>query len=222
MRHYAIAIDGPAGAGKSTIAKQVANHLNIVYVDTGAMYRAVALYCIQYGINYNDQEEVKKILDEINIKIEYKEDNQIILLNNKDITEEIRTQEVTKAASTVATIHAVRIKMVEFQRDIAKDTSVVMDGRDIGTCVLPNANIKIFLTASVEERAQRRYKELCQKGIECTKGQIKSEIEARDKNDSTRKFSPLTKAEDAIEIDTTHYTIGEVANKIIKIIESVQ
>ncbi|WP_341877496.1 (d)CMP kinase [Defluviitalea saccharophila] len=218
MKHFAIAIDGPAGAGKSTIAKMIAKKLNIIYVDTGAMYRAVALYCINHGINCRDKESVEKILDQIEIKIQYIDNVQRILLNNEDVTDKIRTQEISQGASDVATIQAVRIKMVELQRNLAKTVSVVMDGRDIGTHVLPDADLKIFLTASVEERANRRYKELIQNGIECNLSKIKEEIEARDKNDSCRECSPLKKAEDAVEVDTTGQTIQEVVNRIISLI----
>ncbi|NLJ89135.1 MAG: (d)CMP kinase [Epulopiscium sp.] len=218
MGHFAIAIDGPAGAGKSTIAKLVAKKLNIIYVDTGAMYRAVALYCIENSIDYNSKEEVKKVLDNIDIKITHKDNNQRIILNNKDVTDLIRSTEVSKGSSAVATIYAVRIKMVEIQRNIAKNNSVVMDGRDIGTYVLPNAKIKVFLTASVDERAKRRHKELIEKGIKCDFEQIKKDIEERDKNDSTREFAPLKKADDAVEIDTTKLNIEEVVEKIIELL----
>lgn len=217
MKHFSIAIDGPAGAGKSTIAKLVASQLNIIYVDTGAMYRAVALYCIDHDINYNDKESVKSILDRIDIKIIYKDDGQRILLNNEDVSHRIRTGEISKGASAVATIEEVRIKMVELQRNIANEASVVMDGRDIGTHVLPDAELKIFLTASVDERAIRRYGESIQKGMKCCLEEIKSEIEERDRNDSSREISPLRKAEDAIEIDTTGMTIEEVCQKIIEL-----
>jgi len=218
MGHFAIAIDGPAGAGKSTIAKLVAKKLNIIYVDTGAMYRAVALYCIENSIDYNSKEEVEKVLDNIDIKITHKDNNQRIILNNKDVTDLIRSTEVSKGSSAVATIYAVRIKMVEIQRNIAKNNSVVMDGRDIGTYVLPNAKIKVFLTASVDERAKRRHKELIEKGIKCDFEQIKKDIEERDKNDSTREFAPLKKADDAVEIDTTKLNIEEVVEKIIELL----
>lgn len=218
MERFAIAIDGPAGAGKSTIAKLLAKRLNIIYVDTGAMYRAVALYCIENAFDYNKKENVERALENIDIKIVYQDDNQRILLNNRDVTDLIRTGEVSKGSSAVATIYAVRIKMVELQRNIAKENSVVMDGRDIGTYVLPDANLKIFLTASVEERARRRYNELMEKGIECNLEQIKKEIEQRDKNDSSREFAPLRKADDAIEIDTTNLTIEEVVEKIIALL----
>lgn len=218
MGRFAIAIDGPAGAGKSTIAKLVANRLNVIYVDTGAMYRAVALYCIECGIDYNNKEDIENILEHIDIKIIYKNNSQHIILNNKDVSDLIRTGEVSKGASAVATIYSVRIKMVELQRNIAKEESVVMDGRDIGTHVLPNADLKIFLMASAEERARRRCSELMEKGIRCDFEQIKKEIEERDENDSTREFSPLKKAEDAIEIDTTELSIEEVVKNIIDLL----
>ncbi|MBZ4667867.1 MAG: cytidylate kinase, partial [Defluviitaleaceae bacterium] len=194
MKYFSIAIDGPAGAGKSTIAKMIAKKLNIIYVDTGAMYRTVALYCIKHGIQCTDKDNVEKILNQIEIKILYKDHTQRIFLNDEDVSDIIRTQEISQGASDVATIQAVRVKMVELQRNLAKSASVVMDGRDIGTYVLPNADLKIFLTASVEERASRRYKELTQKGIECSLSKIKEEIEARDKNDTCRECSPLRKA----------------------------
>jgi len=218
MKYFSIAIDGPAGAGKSTIAKMIAKKLNIIYIDTGAMYRAVALYCINHGIQCTDKNNVEKILDQIEIKILYKDHTQRIFLNDEDVSDIIRTQEISQGASDVATIQAVRVKMVELQRNLAKSASVVMDGRDIGTHVLPNADLKIFLTASVEERASRRYKELTQKGIECSLSKIKEEIEARDKNDTCRECSPLRKAEDAVEVDTTGKTIQEVVDQIISLI----
>ncbi|HHW67865.1 (d)CMP kinase [Defluviitalea raffinosedens] len=218
MKYFSIAIDGPAGAGKSTIAKMIAKKLNIIYVDTGAMYRTVALYCIKHGIQCTDKDNVEKILNQIEIKILYKDHTQRIFLNDEDVSDIIRTQEISQGASDVATIQAVRVKMVELQRNLAKSASVVMDGRDIGTYVLPNADLKIFLTASVEERASRRYKELTQKGIECSLSKIKEEIEARDKNDTCRECSPLRKAEDAVEVDTTGKTIQEVVDQIISLI----
>jgi len=218
MKYFSIAIDGPAGAGKSTIAKMIAKKLNIIYVDTGAMYRTVALYCIKHGIQCTDKDNVEKILNQIEIKILYKDHTQRIFLNDEDVSDIIRTQEISQGASDVATIQAVRVKMVELQRNLAKSASVVMDGRDIGTHVLPNADLKIFLTASVEERASRRYKELTQKGIECSLSKIKEEIEARDKNDTCRECSPLRKAEDAVEVDTTGKTIQEVVDQIISLI----
>ena len=181
------------------------------------MYRAVALYCIENLLIIIVKKKLK-VLDNIDIKITHKDNNQRIILNNKDVTVLIRSTEVSKGSSAVATIYAVRIKMVEIQRNIAKNNSVVMDGRDIGTYVLPNAKIKVFLTASVDERAKRRHKELIEKGIKCDFEQIKKDIEERDKNDSTREFAPLKKADDAVEIDTTKLNIEEVVEKIIELL----
>lgn len=212
-----IAIDGPAGAGKSTIAKIISKTLNILYLDTGAMYRAVALKAIRESVDTLNREQMSKLVENIDIKIAHSEDIQRIFLDGEDVTDFIRTPEVSIGASNVATVPAVRLKMVEFQREIAKKNSVVMDGRDIGTYVLPDATLKFFLTASVEARAIRRYNELLSKGItQITLEDVKKDIEYRDKNDSNREFAPLSKAPDAIEIDTTDLTIEQVVNKIME------
>lgn len=213
-----IAIDGPAGAGKSTIAKMVAAKLGVVYVDTGAMYRAVALYCQRRRLELHKVEEIEKELNQMDIHIEYSKGIQKIFLNGEDVTEVIRTQEVARGASMVAAVKAVRLKLVELQRKLGAKGSVVMDGRDIGTFVLPDATLKIFLTASVEERAKRRCHELQMKGISYEFCKIKQEIEERDINDSNREFAPLKKAVDAIEIDTTSLSIEEAAERIISLI----
>ncbi|HHW32422.1 MAG TPA: (d)CMP kinase [Clostridiaceae bacterium] len=214
-----IAIDGPAGAGKSTVAKAVAKEMGIVYLDTGAMYRAVALKAIQEGIDTLDEEKLSKMVSNIDIKISYSNNEQKIFLDGKDVSEDIRTPQASIGASNVATIPAVRLKMVELQRNFALNNSMVMDGRDIGTYVLPNADYKFFLTASVEERARRRYKEQIDKGIKNVSFQeILEDINYRDKNDSSRKFAPLKKAPDAIEIDTTNMSISDVVNKILSIV----
>ena len=220
MGTISIAIDGPAGAGKSTIAKKIANKMNIVYVDTGAMYRAFGLYCIRHNIP-GDSNQVNDILDNIDICIEYVNGEQQVLLNNENVNELIRTEEVGNMASTVSTNKNVRLKLVELQRKLANKTSVVMDGRDIGTYVLTNATIKIYLTASVEKRAQRRWDELRQKGIEKELDTIRDEITKRDFRDMNRTFAPLKKADDAIELDTSDLTIDGVVEAAINIINKV-
>ena len=215
---HSVAIDGPAGAGKSTIAKKVAESLGCVYIDTGAMYRAVAYYCKQKGIDWEDESKVNASLEEIDIKIKNQEGAQHLYLNNEDVTELVRTQEVASGASVVAAYEKVRKKLVQLQRNLALEDSVVMDGRDIGTHVLKDASAKFFLTASVSERAMRRVKELDQRGQVATLDEISRQITERDYNDMNREFSPLCKAVDAIEIDTTTKSIDEVTNEILKVI----
>lgn len=219
-----IAIDGPAGAGKSTIAKAIAKSLGIVYLDTGAMYRAVALVASKNEIEYENVEALKEIVKSINIDIKYKNEEQIIFVDGEDVSADIRTPDISKGASIVAAIPDVRIKLVDLQRQIAAKESVVMDGRDIGTYVLPHADFKIFLTAAIEERAKRRYNELLDKPKdteakdfeEITFTDVLKDIEMRDEKDSKRAFAPLKKADDAVEIDTTGFTIHEVVDKVIK------
>lgn len=221
MSKINIAIDGPAGAGKSTIAKMVSKSLGIIYLDTGAMYRAVALKAINLGIDTKDSGKLSELVKDIDIKINFLEDEQQIFLNSENVSKKIRTPEVSIGASNVAAIPAVRMKMVELQREIARYQSVVMDGRDIGTYVLPGADFKFFLTASVEERAKRRYAEQLEKGIDSISlEEVRRDIDYRDKNDSSRDFAPLRKAEDAIEIDTTSMNIDEVVDKILSIINA--
>ncbi|MCX7921784.1 MAG: (d)CMP kinase [Clostridia bacterium] len=218
MKKVNIAIDGPAGAGKSTIAKAISKELGIIYLDTGAMYRAVALKAINEGIDTLDKSRLAQMVEAIDIKISCTENEQKIFLDGVEISQKIRTPAISIGASNVAVVPAVRMKMVELQRSIAAENSVVMDGRDIGTYVLPEADIKIFLTASVDERARRRYIEQIQKGItDITLEEVKRDIEYRDKNDSSRDFAPLRKAEDAIEIDTTSMALEEVVEKILLI-----
>lgn len=220
QRNISIAIDGPAGAGKSTIAKIISEDIGIVYLDTGAMYRAVALKAIRDRIDTTDRDSLSKMVDSIGITVNYVDGEQFIYLNGEDVTSKIRTSEISIGASNVGTVPEVRIKMVELQRQIAAKTSVVMDGRDIGTYVLPDAKFKFFLTASVDERALRRYNEQLAKGYKnISLDDVKSDIEYRDKNDSSREFAPLSKASDAIEIDTTSLSIDEVAQRIISIIK---
>lgn len=214
MKTFSIAIDGPAGAGKSTIAKRIAQELKCIYIDTGAMYRSVGYYCLQNQIDYQDEEAVCKALEKMNITLKTSERGQEIYLNDVNVGQSIRTDVVAAAASKVATYGIVRSELVKRQQEMASLQSVVMDGRDIGTVVLPFATLKVFLTASVDERAKRRYKEYIEKGMDVSLETLKEEIKARDAQDSGRKISPLKKAEDAVEIDTTHMHIDEIVDYI--------
>lgn len=219
MAKLNIAIDGPAGAGKSTVARIISEKLGILYLDTGAMYRAVALKVINSNVSTTDCNSITEIVEDINIKIKFNGKEQIILLDDEDVTEKIRTKEISIGASNVGTIPRVREKMVELQREIASDNSVVMDGRDIGSYVLPNANYKFYLTASLDERAKRRYNEYLQKGVSDTDlNNVKKDIEYRDQNDMSREFAPLCKAKDAIEIDSTSIDVHQVVERILKYI----
>lgn len=213
-----VAIDGPAGAGKSSIAKAVSKKLGFVYIDTGAMYRAVAVYAIENGIEIKEENFTQEVLDDIKIDIAYEDGTQKIYLLGKDVSERIREADVSIGASNVAVIPAVRLKLVELQRTLAEKTSVIMDGRDIGTYVLPDAEVKIFLTASSDVRAKRRLLEMKEKGMEADFETVKRDIEYRDKNDSEREFAPLRQAEDAVLVDTSDMTIEEVINRITEII----
>lgn len=214
-----VAIDGPAGAGKSSIAKAVSKKLGFVYIDTGAMYRAVGVYAIENGIEIKAENFTDEVLDKIKIDIAYVDGTQRIYLLGEDVSQRIREADVSIAASNVAVIPAVRLKLVELQRTLAEKTSVIMDGRDIGTYVLPDAEVKIFLTASSDVRAKRRLLEMQEKGMEADFETVKRDIEYRDKNDSEREFAPLRKAEDAILVDTSDMTIEQVIDRIIEIIE---
>ena len=218
MNYLSVAIDGPAGAGKSSVAKAVAAELGYIYIDTGAMYRSVALYAIEHDICPADEAELQNNINNIDIAIKYIDGEQHIYLNGKDVSGMIRTPEVSRAASDVATIGIVRNKLVSMQREMAKTANVIMDGRDICTTVLPDAQIKVFLTASVDARVKRRFLELTEKGVSCDFGHIKNDIIARDKNDSERKISPLKQAEDAILLDTSDMTFDEVKNTLKKMI----
>jgi len=215
MPYFSIAIDGPAGAGKSTIAKQIAKRLGFIYVDTGAMYRAMALYFIRNNIDASDSESIEKSCDKIDITIEYQEGEQIVLLNGENVNGLIRTEQVGNMASAVSVNRTVRLKLVQLQRMLAEKSNVIMDGRDIGTYVLPNADLKIYLTASTQVRAQRRFKELEQKGIQADIASIEKDIIERDQRDMNREFAPLRQAEDAIYLDSSDMTIEEVVNYII-------
>ena len=219
MKNYSIAIDGPAGSGKSTVAKQIAKKLNLLYIDTGAMYRAVGLYCLKNNIDIDKEEKIAFALKNMNMSIELLEGIQNIYLNGENVTEKIRTQEVGKAASDVAVILAVRQKLVQIQRDLAKGHNVIMDGRDIGTNVLPDASVKIYLNANIEERTKRRCNELKTLGKQYDKEQIKKEIIRRDENDKNRKYNPLKKAEDAFEIDSSCMNIEQVIEAILNVVK---
>ena len=209
-----IAIDGPAAAGKSTIAKIAAGKLGYTYIDTGAMYRALTHKALGLSIDINDGKELEDLLCETTIELLPGVNGQTVLLDGKDVSDEIRTTEVTNSVSAVATHSGVREIMVEKQRDLSNKSGIVMDGRDIGTAVLPDAELKIFMTASVEERAGRRHIENSKRGIESSLEQLKLEISERDRTDSERVSSPLRQAEDAILIDTTSMSIDEVAEMI--------
>lgn len=219
MKNIQIAIDGPAGAGKSTVAKKVAQSLNYLYIDTGAMFRALTYEAIQQRIDLSNGKQLRKLLESIEITFLQDKSGQRVLVNDRDVTEEIRSQIVTNNVSIVATHKEVREEMLVRQQKLAKAGGVVMDGRDIGTCVLKDAPLKIFLTASSEERAYRRHSELKAKGVETNLNLLKQEIEQRDKRDSEREIAPLKKAEDAIEIDSTRLTIDEVVKKILSLVE---
>ena len=212
-----IAIDGPAGAGKSTIAKKVAKELGYIYVDTGAMYRAMALYFLRLGTNPSDTETISTKCKDVNISIEYQNGEQVVLLNGENVNGVIRTEEVGNMASSTSVNGDVRKKLVELQQQLAASKDVVMDGRDIGTVVLPNAEVKVFLTASSSERANRRYKELLAKGIESDIKKIEADIIERDERDMNREISPLKQADDATFIDSSFMTIDEVVKEIISL-----
>ena len=214
---HSIAIDGPAGAGKSTIAKNIAKQLGFIYVDTGAMYRAMAVYFIDNGVNTESESDIEAACINVSINITYENGAQQIILNDTNITGRLRTEEVGNTASKTAVYPAVRKKLVELQQQIARTTDVVMDGRDIGTCVLPDATCKIYLTASVETRADRRFKELQAKGVEADIEEIKADISDRDYRDMNRDVSPLKQADDAVLVDSSNMNIEEVTDEIINI-----
>ncbi|EXM38012.1 cytidylate kinase [Ruminococcus albus SY3] len=213
-----IALDGPSGAGKSTIAKAVAAKMQYVYVDTGAMYRAVACYMVTSGTDLDDTSAIIGKLNEIAIKLEYKDGAQHVILNGEDVSEKIRTPEISMAASKTSAIPEVRAFLFDLQQTMAKENDIIMDGRDIGTVVLPNADVKIFLTASAEERANRRFKELQEKGDPSTYEEVLRDIEQRDYNDTHRETAPLKKAEDAIEVNTTELDLQQSIDEICRVI----
>lgn len=216
---FKIAIDGPSGAGKSSMAKEVAKKLGFIYIDTGALYRAVGLYVLRKGINSNDTDKICEVLPQIKITLKHKNGSQHVFLNDEDVTGAIRTPLASKYSSDVSAVPAVRKSLFLLQRELADMHNVVMDGRDIGTVVLPDADVKIFLTASAKERAKRRYAELCKKGTDVCFEDVLADMKQRDKNDSSRETAPLKKAEDAILLDTTALNYDQSLNKILAIIE---
>ena len=216
---YNVAIDGPAGAGKSTIAKIVAKEKQFVYVDTGAMFRALAIYFIRQGIKADEHDKISASLSGADVTIEYVNGEQQVLLNGENVTPYLRTEEVGNMASASSVNGDVRNKMKELQQKLAATTNVVMDGRDIGTVVLPNAQVKVYLTASVEVRAKRRYDELIAKGQEADLEKIKKDIEERDYRDMNRDIAPLRQAEDAVLVDSSYLTIEESARAILELID---
>lgn len=211
---YNVAIDGPAGAGKSTIAKLVAKEKGYIYVDTGAMYRALAVYFLNQNIRPEDTGRISAACEEAKVSISYENGVQQVYLNEENVTQLLRTEEVGNMASRTSAIPAVRERLLELQRSLARENDVIMDGRDIGTNILPNADVKIYLTASVETRAKRRYDELREKGQECSLDVVAADIAERDERDMTRETAPLKKAEDAILVDSSHMTIEEVVRTI--------
>ncbi|MDD6037933.1 MAG: (d)CMP kinase [bacterium] len=219
MMAFNIAIDGPAGAGKSTIAKMLAKKMKYIYVDTGAMYRAMALYFLKNNISPDDEVRISDAVKQVDISIEYVDGAQQVLLNGENVTGELRNEAVGNMASATSVYPIVRKKLVALQQKLAKTADVIMDGRDIGTCVLPDAQVKIYLTASVQTRAKRRYDELSEKGESADLAMIAKDIEERDYRDMNREISPLKQAEDAILIDSSEMTIEEVVAAIESIVK---
>ena len=215
-----IAIDGPAGAGKSTVAQKVAKELSFVYVDTGAMYRAMALYLLRKGVNREEPDEIGEACQNAEISIEYQNGEQIVLLDGEYVNAHLRTEEVSAMASVSSAVPRVREKLLDLQRKLARTMSVVMDGRDIGTTILPDADVKIYLTASSLTRARRRYLEYQEKGEACDLAEIQKTIEERDQRDMTREISPLCQAEDAVLVDSSELTIDETVEKILSVYHS--
>lgn len=211
---FNIAIDGPAGAGKSTIAKLAAKELGFIYIDTGAMYRTIALYLLREHVDCEDEQALEAALRRIEVEIGYSGGVQQLILNGENVTDLIRTEEVSQMASISSAKPSVRQKLLQLQRGAAEKYNVIMDGRDIGTVILPDAQLKIYLTASIEERARRRYAEMKAKGVECDLSEIEADIAQRDERDMNREVSPLKQAEDAVLIDSSNMTIEEVCEKI--------
>ena len=216
---FKVAVDGTAGSGKGTITKIIADKLNLISIDTGAMYRCVALECINKKIEYTDVEKIKEVLKDINIELKKENNLQVVILNGKDVTREIRTPEVDSVVAKFAAIKEVRDKITPIQRKMGQNANIIMEGRDIGTVVFPNADVKVFLDCSVEERARRRYNQDLEKGIETTYEEVLESIKERHKLETERKIAPLVQAPDAVYIDSTNMTIDEEAEAVIKIIE---
>lgn len=212
-----IAIDGPAGAGKSTIAREVAKKLDFIYVDTGAMYRAMALYFLRHDIKADDEGKISAACDDIQVSLVYENGEQQVMLGEENVNAYIRTEEVSMMTSDISKYAAVREKLLSLQKELAANNDAVMDGRDIGTCVLPDADVKIYLTATASERARRRYKEQIERGMDCELDQIERDIIARDEQDMNREIAPLRQAADAIFVDSSNLTIDQVVSEIISI-----
>ena len=215
-----IALDGPAGSGKSTVAKVLSKELDILYLDTGAMYRACGLKCVKMGVSVKDESAVSAFINDINLKIEYKNGAQVTILDDEDVSTAIRRPEVSMLASDVSALKCVRLKMVEMQRKIAESLDCILDGRDIGSFVLPNAKYKYFVTADSKVRAERRYKELIERGTPVEFDALHEEIKQRDYNDSHRDFAPLKQADDAVVVDTSNMSVEEVVNFILSDVRS--
>lgn len=218
--NYRIALDGPSGAGKSTIAKRLSAELGFVYVDTGAMYRTVGLYCLRNNVDINDEAAVGAVLGNINIELKYIDGEQRILLNGTDVSKDIRLNEVSMAASKTSAYKAVRAFLLDAQRNVAKTHSVIMDGRDIGTVVLPDAEIKIFIVGDATVRAKRRHKELLEKGQDISLQEVLEDIITRDHNDTNRAEAPLRQAKDAVLLDTTYKNFDEAYEAVLDIVKS--
>ncbi len=217
-----VAVDGPAGSGKGTITKIISQRMGLVNLDTGATYRCVALASLRAGLTLNDEQKIIDLIDTLDIKIEHQDGEIKVFLNGEDVSKEIRSSEVTKIVSPISSIIPVRLKMVELQRKMAEGKDVIMEGRDIGTYVFPNAEVKIYLDADVNERAKRRYKENQEKGIECTYEDVLDNIKKRDENDKNKEIGALKVAENAIILDSTNLTIDEVADEVEKIIKNAK
>ena len=215
---FIVAVDGTAGSGKGTITKIIAEKLNLVSIDTGAMYRCVALECINQNIEYTEIEKIKRVLEDIDIELKKENGNQLVFLNRKDVTRDIRTPEVDNQVAKFAAVKEVREKITPMQRKMGDSNDIIMEGRDIGTVVFPNADVKVFLDCSVEERAMRRYKQNLEKGIKSTYEEVLESIKERNKLETERKIAPLVKAPDAVYIDSTGMTIEEEVDAVIKII----
>ena len=216
---FIVAVDGTAGSGKGTITKIIADKLNLISIDTGAMYRCVALECINKNIDYTEIEKIKEVLKDINIELKKENNSQVVILNGKDVTREIRTPEVDNVVAKFAAIKEVRDKITPIQRKMGQDANIIMEGRDIGTVVFPNADVKVFLDCSVEERARRRYNQDLEKGIKTTYEEVLESIKERHRLETEREIAPLVQAPDAVYIDSTNMTIDEEAEAVIKIIE---